>query len=666
MPTPASPTPPHRSRTEDLIGRLSSTSSEIQLKALRELKNQIIGNRTKKVLFLKLGAVPAVVSVLSSAASASGGAEINDSLLIQSAAVIGSFACGLDAGVKAVLEAGAFPLLLRLISHSNDKVVGAGARSLKLIYQSKLAPKYDFIQDDNVAFILLLLNSENENVSGLGASIISHSCKTYAEQKALSDAGITKRLISLLGGSLVQRDASLEALATIMKQNPEVTLEFMEPQRGRALNMVIELTKDKYSRTKLLACTCLISIIHTSPSYLQDVQIKRKLILILLDLLEESGQVGDEAPFVLSSLTSEDEGLQRLAFEASAIDRLCEHFGKDSLQPRRSQGILHALADICSRLECCRDRLISLEAFKLVTEALGCKSPEVRIAACICVKNVSRSVKRLSAGCFLKETVTAPLVQLLFDESDNVQVAALGAISNVVVDFVSNKSIFLECGGVKQIVQLSKSMDSTIRVKAVCALRNLVFLTNNRCKEEILLELTQPALECLICDPESCVQEQALALVGNLVGGSIDCIDYVFVDDPLLLHAVGKQLQNASKAEVLIQGMYVLSNVASGNEFHKEAVMHQLFPPSSNDTMQSVVSKFLQSSDSRLRTAAVWALVNLTFPTSSPGTSARVVKLHNNGILSQLKNMVNDPCLDVKLRARTIIGQSMTCGDASA
>ncbi|VFQ91326.1 unnamed protein product [Cuscuta campestris] len=94
--------------------------------------------------------------------------------------------------------------------------------------------------------------------------------------------------------------------------------------------------------------------------------------------------------------------------------------------------------------------------------------------------------------------------------------------------------------------------------------------------------------------------------------------------------------------------------------------MHQLFPPSSNDTMHSVVSKFLQSSDSRLRTAAVWALVNLTFPTSSPGTSARVVKLHNNGILSQLKNMVNDPCLDVKLRARTIIGQPMTCGDGSA
>lgn len=124
MPTSASPTPPpHHSRTEDLIGRLSSASPEIQLKALREVKNQIIGNRTKKLSFLKLGAVPAVVSVLSSVASAQAGGEILDSLVIQSAAAIGSFACGFDAGVKAVLEAGAFPLLLRLISHSNDKVI---------------------------------------------------------------------------------------------------------------------------------------------------------------------------------------------------------------------------------------------------------------------------------------------------------------------------------------------------------------------------------------------------------------------------------------------------------------------------------------------------------------------------------------------------------------
>lgn len=93
--------------------------------------------------------------------------------------------------------------------------------------------------------------------------------------------------------------------------------------------------------------------------------------------------------------------------------------------------------------------------------------------------------------------------------------------------------------------------------------------------------------------------------------------------------------------------MYVLSNVATGNEFHKEAVMHQLFSVGGDDT-QTIIIKFLQSNDSRLRTVAVWTVLNLTFP-GPCGASGRFVKLCSAGIFSQIKNMVNDPCQDVKV-----------------
>ncbi|CAN4121008.1 unnamed protein product [Withania somnifera] len=675
MPASASSAPPpHRthSRREDLIRRLSSSFVEAKLKALRDLKNQIIGNRTKKLCFLKLGAVSCVTSILSSssaaAASASVGGsacagddvELNDSLIIQSAAAIGSFACGFDDGVKAVLDAGAFPILLCLISYPNDKVVDATARSLKFIYQSELAPRYDFLQGNNMEFIQLLLNSENENVTGLGASIITHSCRTSMEQKALSDAGIIKKLTCMLGGSVTQKDASLESLATILKGNPDVISKFMEPENGGALGTVTELTKDNNARTRLLACICLIVIKNSAPSCLQDLRIKIKLVLILLELLEDD-QIGDEAPFALSSLIAEKEDLQVLAFEANVIDKLVSHMQKCPLLSRRLEGILIALANMCSRLERCRDRLLSLEAMKFVTGALSQESGEVRAAACICLKNVSRSGKNLSAGLFMNESFIVPLVRLLSDDLTFVQVSALDAISNIVVDFLAHKTMFMQCGGVKQLVQLSKSMDSTIRVKAVCALRNLTFLVNDKFKEEILSELTQLTLRSLIYDPEACVQEQALALVRNLVDGRLDSIQHVFAEDALLLHAVGQQLQSASKADVLIQGMYVFTNVASGNEVHKEAVMQGLFPPLANDS-ESIMFKFLHSDDSRLRTAAVWALVNLTFPSSS-GAIGRVMKLRNAGIVSLLKHMANDPCLD--LRARTALGQSMTSGDGS-
>nr|XP_043634317.1 armadillo repeat-containing protein 8 [Erigeron canadensis] len=651
-------------RPEGLINRLHSAAAdggEAKLKVLRELKNQIIGNRTKKLSYIKLGAVPSVVSILSTASFSS------DCLLVQCAATIGSFACGVDSGVKAVLDAGAFPLLINLLSHSNEKVVDAGARALKMIYQSKVAPKYDFFIEKNMEFLISLLDKNNENVTGLGACIITHSCETNDEQKILGDAGVIRKLVDLFGGTTSQRDASLESFATIIKGNPQVISKFVGPENGRTWGTLIELTKDRYPRTRLLACMCLILIKNSAPSYLQSVGIRTKLILVLHELIDDPGQVGDEALFALSSFIADEEGLQKLAFEANTIDKLCAHMPKVLLQPKRLEGIFMTLANLCLNLECCRSTILQslkLQVLNTISDALSHTSADVRVAACICLKNISRSVKYLSAGHFMTEAVIKPLIQLLYDTSTSVQIAALRTISNLVVDFTMHKSLFVQSGGVKQLVELSESMDSTVRLNAVWALRNLMFLVDSRCKEGILMELRALTLSSLVCDPSASVQEQALALVCNLVNGHADSIEHVFTDDGSLLDAVGRQLWSASKPEVLVQGMCVLCNVASGKEFHKEAVMQQLLPQPSNNDTQSIMVTMLQSDVARLRTAAVWTIINLTIATGA-GALARVVKLRNAGIVSQLKNMVNDPCLDVKLRVRTALGQTMTFGDFS-
>ncbi|KAJ6409137.1 hypothetical protein OIU84_008769 [Salix udensis] len=686
----------------DLLTRLDSPDPETKLKALREIKNQIIGNRTKKLSFLKLGAVPAVASILSSYATQSDSQLVDadvstSSIIVQSAAVLGSFACGFDAGVRAVLDAGAFPHLIRLLSNLDEKVVDASARSLRMIYQSRLAPKYEFVQEKNMEFLISLINSECENVTGLGASIITHSCQTSTEQRALCDAGILKKLISLLEGSLSQKNATLESLAAVFKKNPEViskfvgleneravesslsqrdsslespgtviknntesVFKFVGPESGSALSSIIELTKDRYARTRLLACMCLVVIRNASPNYLQDMGIKAKLVYLLLELLDDPGQVGDEASFVFSSLVAGKKDLQQLAFENNAINKFCNQLQKSQLHPKRLQGVLLALADLCSKLESCRLTFLSLKVLNQVIDALTHDCADVRTSACICLRSVTRSIKNLCAGYFMNEMLVIPVIRLLDDPSVSVQVAALGVISNIVVDFTTRKSTFIQCGGVKQLVQLTKSMHSTVRFNALWALKNMMFLADDRCKEGIFLELTGSLLASLISDPEPCVQEQALALVRNLVDGCIKSIEYVFAEDGTLLDAVGRQLHNVSD-EVGIQGMYLLGNVASGNELHKEAVLQQLLAQADNGA-QSFVIKFLQSSDSRLRTAAVWVIVNLTFP-SCPGAFGRLVQLKNAGIISQIRNMVNDSCLDVKLRVRTVITQSMTFGD---
>lgn len=117
MPTTA------RNRPEDLTARLGEVSGvakgEALLKVLREVKNQIIGNKTKKLRYLHLGAVPKIVSVLAAAASEGG----DSSIIVQAAAAVGSFACGVEDGVRAVVEAGAVPHLIRILSHPDEKVI---------------------------------------------------------------------------------------------------------------------------------------------------------------------------------------------------------------------------------------------------------------------------------------------------------------------------------------------------------------------------------------------------------------------------------------------------------------------------------------------------------------------------------------------------------------
>ena len=78
------------------------------------------------------------------------------------------------------------------------------------------------------------------------------------------------------------------------------------------------------------------------------------------------------------------------------------------------------------------------------------------------------------------------------------QIAALSAVSNVVLDFTPHKSVFFQCGGVDQLIQLARSMDSMLRLNAVWALRNLLYLADMSVKEKVMAELTVSTLISLI------------------------------------------------------------------------------------------------------------------------------------------------------------------------
>lgn len=117
---------------ETMVSPSQSTSSSsktsersLKLKEIREIKNSVIGNRYKK--YCNLHCIPELHSILSSS---------NDvELQVQAIAAIGSLAYGIEDGARAVVECNGISSLVHALTHNDQRVVVAAARSLKLVLQ---------------------------------------------------------------------------------------------------------------------------------------------------------------------------------------------------------------------------------------------------------------------------------------------------------------------------------------------------------------------------------------------------------------------------------------------------------------------------------------------------------------------------------------------------
>ena len=121
-------------KAEALVKSMRAGEAAERLKAIKSVRDGIIGNKAKKKKFLHAGAVPVI-------AEAMAGAPAGDpALLVACAVTMGSFAAGLDAGAAAVLDAGGLAALLRSMSSTDPAVVVAAVRALNVLCQASRRP----------------------------------------------------------------------------------------------------------------------------------------------------------------------------------------------------------------------------------------------------------------------------------------------------------------------------------------------------------------------------------------------------------------------------------------------------------------------------------------------------------------------------------------------
>eukprot|EP00898_Chlorokybus_atmophyticus_P004381 jgi/Chlat1/4944/Chrsp32S04940 len=632
--------PASAARLEDIVEGLSSLDTEARLKALRDVKNSIIGNKTKKISYIKLGAVPRVVEILAS--------DTESSLLVQSAATVGSFACGIDDGVRAVLDSNVLPHLFKMLSSSDSKVMEAGVRSLKLIFQSSLAPKARVFEGTTMQLMMSLLNHQNDSIAEVAASVLARCCETTEQQEAIAAAGGLQGVFRLLASPVSRRpEAALDVLAALTRDKEAISRQVYEAQD--AMDHIRRLLKDSHPRIRLLACTCVVNIDKAYKLAKLQGDVRVVVLPAIVKLLGEGSTIAEDALFLLAKLIEDNDSLQRLACGADAISRAAT-FLSQAASTRLKHGALCALSALCSSLEEARAQLVDNEevwhqALPVIVSSLSNISEHVREAACNCVCSLSRSVQALRKG-FSNVDCAPALLRLLEDgTSPTVQVAAAKAICNMVLDFAPMKKGVL-AAGLPILVAHAHSMEPQLRVLSVKTIENLLFSSTVQVKEQVMAALTYPALLDLLQDPEEEAQEHAVAALRNLVFGQPEDVDRVLLfENGALLRVVERTLLSR-RHEILLQSLYCICNIAAATEAAKEAVM-------ASSVLESL-PPLMADASAQIRVAAIWILINLSWREGCPplAVSERVARLKYRGLDVKLAAMLDDPSLEVKDRVR--------------
>mmetsp|Transcript_8555 Transcript_8555/g.24546 ORF Transcript_8555/g.24546 Transcript_8555/m.24546 type:complete len:680 (-) Transcript_8555:360-2399(-) len=664
-------------RPEELLGELSAGEVDRRLKALRQLKNQIIGNKTKKLAYLKLDAVPKVVGILAS--------EQDACLLVQSAAAVGSFSYGVDAGVLAVLDSGGITHLLHMLSHKDDKVVEAAMRSIKMIYQSPLVPQDDIFASPALDSLIAALADPGKLTAEVAACIIARCCQRPEHQAAVVPAKGLEALVPMLGAQRwSSRGAALEALVAITRDNHD-TCRALLAYCPKIISKALGLAKEHRPRIQLGACSLLTHLARSSPpdslraavegsdytscaasssapsssSASPDSNVRMAVLPVLMKLLGEP-EVREQVPRVLSRLVEGREELQKMAADADAINKLAAFLRDDNCSGHLLEGTLHALGTLCMEREESRKQLMDAKVLAPVASALEHEQSGVREAACLCIRSLSRTVKQ-QRSALVEADVAAPLLRLLQDPCTEVQLMASATLCNMVLDFSPIKEQVLKNGGAQQLVHLSKSMHSGLRRHAVSALKNLIYQSDLNLKAAVIESLGWPTIKELVEDPEVEVAIEALNMLRNLLHKKAAEIDIVMAaaggaHEVLALLTEKLDPSKPRPPRLLKEAMCAVSNIATGSEEHKELLLQW--------GIENHLLRFLQLGGDEhegTRLSAAWTVINLTYVEGSAGAAAqqgarsRAARLQQAGLRSQLDRMRDDPSQDVQERVQTAI-----------
>eukprot|EP01104_Vermistella_antarctica_P002976 TRINITY_DN13149_c0_g1_i1.p1 TRINITY_DN13149_c0_g1~~TRINITY_DN13149_c0_g1_i1.p1 ORF type:complete len:645 (-),score=148.50 TRINITY_DN13149_c0_g1_i1:41-1975(-) len=629
---------------EEAVAFLSSPSAEERLGAARFIKNAVIGSRTKKDRYLSLGATSRLASLLT--------AEQDGNIIREAAAAVGSLSSGKDDRVRLVVEDGVVQALLSLLNHADPCVVLGCLRALRTVFRSTLAPRVlVFERRDVLLRLVALLDCDDTQPSDLARDLCDCSCviiarvcegSTEEQRKALGECGVIAPLHRMLFSDRERSQASsLDALQAFSYKSTELT--HLSLAKDTVINKLFELVKDRDPTTRLMACMCVAALGRAGAVPPEMRRTLFSVLPIIIQLFKDKSRfVREEAPRVLADIMHENEDIQQAAAEIDAICELAAFVKCKPCSVRQAETALTALAEISSKHEMSRKKVVHARVASDIVQFIRNDSPSVRLAACRCLLSLSRSISNLRT-CLLDEGVAFPLFELLEDPCIDVAVTACSALCNVLLDFTPMKRAIVARGGARKLVHLTTSPHRALRVQSLWALKNLLYLATMDVKEIILGELPVADLLRFFESGDFDVRLQAVAIARNLVHGNVEGMVNVEGGQGLLRACVNL-VEESTPAPLLIEALYTVANALTGDSEHKDIICSFGLLPRLSHTLEATTSP-------AVRVAGLWCVVNFIWRDQFKFAD-RVSTLRSHRFSVVIERLLSDPNLEVADRAR--------------
>ncbi|KAF8548583.1 ARM repeat-containing protein [Imleria badia] len=410
------------------------------------------------------------------------------------------------------------------------------------------------------------------------------------------------------------QDAALCAMAALALDNPPVATALARvPTDGAASHLasVLSLTKSRVTDVQLSASLCVTNIIRAQANNhpgMVDPAAALTVIQVLNRILispSESAQNQTKACHTLCSYLSLHRHAKALKFLAvllvrdekdicievydrgllanvAALVKSITPLDKPSdwdIDESESRVILREAALMAIASIALFDRVIkrdvadNIQLIPLFRECLGHKSVGVRVAACQCIRALSRDAAIIRTN--LTDSGAGLALYQVFkkeDEDPRVIFATLAVVCNLVNDFSPLRPAMLSDGLLPRLMWLSRSEDQEIRMGVLWALKNLLCKSSLATKQMVMTHLGWTHLAELVNDVDPQIQEQAFCILRNLAEEE-EGILFLFdsMGEDLVAACISTGLDSSSEL-VTRETAYFLGNLSNGTRAQQDII----------------------------------------------------------------------------------------------